>query len=182
MTLSNKIIDDLKAKSGLLLEQAKDLDVLAGDIFSVTNRNIGITTLKRLLGIITDNHKTNQFTLNTLAIYLGYKTWEDYIAATNIDSVWNFDDQAIYVSDLKENSTVSVKYLDRHVSFKVTTYEDSKVLKVVSTENSSLQPDNVVVIHKLCLGEIMQAEGVIRNGVRGNYKTGGELSEIIVSD
>lgn len=181
MTLSKKIIDDLKTKSGLLLEQAKDLDILASDIFSVTNRNIGITTLKRLLGIITDNHKPNQFTLNTLAIYLGYKTWEDYTTATNIDSVWNFDDHAIYVGDLKQNAIVSVKYLDRNVSFKVDSYEGCKVLKVVSVENSSLLPDDVVFIHKLCVGEIMQADSVIRNGVRGNYKTGGELSEIIVS-
>ena len=50
MILSNIVIDDLKDKSGLLFDQAKDFDMLAKLILDVTQRSIGVTTLKRLMG------------------------------------------------------------------------------------------------------------------------------------
>lgn len=49
MILNEEIIKQIKAKSGLLLDQAKDISVLADKIFADTGRNIGVTTLKRLL-------------------------------------------------------------------------------------------------------------------------------------
>lgn len=52
MILSNIVIDDIKSKSGLLFDQAKDFEMLAKLILEVTQRSIGITTLKRLLGSI----------------------------------------------------------------------------------------------------------------------------------
>lgn len=47
MILSNIVIDDIKSKSGLLFDQTKDFEVLAKLILEVTQRSIGITTLKR---------------------------------------------------------------------------------------------------------------------------------------
>ena len=75
MILSNIVIDDLKDKSGLLFDQAKDFDMLAKLILDVTQRSIGVTTLKRLMGYIDDDHRTNSYTLNTIALYLGFSTW-----------------------------------------------------------------------------------------------------------
>ncbi|MCD8313521.1 MAG: hypothetical protein LUC24_05110, partial [Bacteroidales bacterium] len=85
MIFSIDIIKDLSEKSNLRLERVKDLELLAGDIFEVTGRNIGITTLKRLLGIIKDDRRTNAFTLNTIALYLGYESWEEYTGTKNLD-------------------------------------------------------------------------------------------------
>ena len=65
MILSNIVIDDLKDKSGLLFDQAKDFDMLTKLIMDVTQRSIGVTTLKRLMGYIEDDHRTNAKTLNT---------------------------------------------------------------------------------------------------------------------
>lgn len=58
MILSNIVIDDLKDKSGLLFDQAKDFDMLTKLIMDVTQRSIGVTTLKRLMGYIDDDHRT----------------------------------------------------------------------------------------------------------------------------
>lgn len=52
MILSNIVIDDIKSKSGLLFDQAKDFEVLAKLILEVTQRSIGITTLKDCWGIL----------------------------------------------------------------------------------------------------------------------------------
>ena len=72
MLFNKQIIEELKHQSGLLMEQAKDFNLLADKIWVATGRRIGVTTLKRLFGAINDCRKTNQFTLNTIAMYLGH--------------------------------------------------------------------------------------------------------------
>ena len=95
MILNKATVNEIKEKSGLLLEQAKDYTLLASKIMDRTGRGIGITTLKRLLGHVNDDRKTNQYTLNTLAIFLGYSSWEEYSNLHNIDSEWSFIDKTI---------------------------------------------------------------------------------------
>ena len=112
MILSNIVIDDLKDKSGLLFDQAKDFDMLAKLILDVTQRSIGVTTLKRLMGYIDDDHRTNSYTLNTIALYLGFSTWDDYLLARSVDSIWGFQDSAVYIHELELDSEVLVKYMD----------------------------------------------------------------------
>ena len=52
MRLSDKIINELKKKSGLLFDKANDFETLSAMIFKVTGRSIGVTTLKRLFNYI----------------------------------------------------------------------------------------------------------------------------------
>ena len=79
MILSKTIIEDLKSVSGLSFEQFKDLGLLADLIQQKTKRSIGVTTLRRLFGLIDDGHQTYGYTLNTIALYLDYPSWTDYI-------------------------------------------------------------------------------------------------------
>lgn len=149
MILSNIVIDDLKDKSGLLFDQAKDFDMLAKLILDVTQRSIGVTTLKRLMGYIDDDHRTNSYTLNTIALYLGFSTWDDYLLARSVDSIWGFQDSAVYIHELELDSEVLVKYMDRTVKFKVVEHKEKKALMVIEAVNSSLQPNDLLYIHKI---------------------------------
>ena len=183
MILNEKIIRQIKSKSGLLLEQAKDFSVLAGMILSETGRNIGVTTLKRLFGTINDSRKTNEYTLNTIALYLGNTTWQKYTEANSIDSVWNFsEDETYYIQDLVIDTFLTVEYLDREVSFVVIQQDGQNVLKVVSAKNSSLLKNDVLYIHKISVGNVLQADKVIRGNNIGNYKTNGEVYEITITN
>lgn len=183
MILNEEIIRQIKNKSGVLLEQAKDFTVLAGKILSETGRNIGVTTLKRLLGKINDSRKTNEYTLNTIAMYLGYATWQKYIETNSIDSVWNFsEDETYYIQELAIGSNVCVEYLNRKVSFIVMQRDGINVLEVVSAQNSSLQIGDILYVHKISIGNILQAEKVIRGENIGNYKTNGEIFEVNVTN
>lgn len=183
MILNEEIIRQIKTKSGLLFEQAKDVNVLAGKIFSETGRNIGVTTLKRLLGTINDSRKTNEYTLNTIALYLGYATWQKYTEANSIDSVWGFsEDETYYIQELAIGSNVCVEYLNRKVSFIVIQRDGINVLDVVSVENSSLQKGDILYVHKISVGSILQADKIIRGENIGNYKTNGEVFEVNVTN
>lgn len=183
MILNEEIIKQIMTKSGLLLEQAKDISVLADKIFADTGRNIGVTTLKRLFGTINDSRKTNEYTLNTIAMYLGYATWQKYTETNSIDSVWNFsEDETYHVQELAIGANVCVEYLNREVSFVVIRRDGINVLEVVSVKNSSLQKGDILYVHKISVGKILQADKVIRGKNIGNYKTNGEVFEVNVTN
>lgn len=178
MILSLSTITDLKKKSGLCFERAKDFDILSSIIEKETKRHIGITTLKRLVGYIKDERSANEYTLNTLALFLGFVSWEEYVRIRHCDSVYNFKDDALYIHKLAIGDTIDVKYLDREVRFSVIEFNGQNALKVENAHNGSLMKDDILLLYKLCTGEIIQAEQLIRGDSIGNYKTHGEVSSI----
>lgn len=180
MILNKQIIERLKEKSGLSFDKAKDYEYLCDSIFKETNRTIGVTTMKRLLGYISDDRKTNEYTLNTIAIYLGYPTWNELCYTIKIDSDWNYEDDTYYIDELPLETVLRVKYLNREVSFKVIESDNNKVLQVISTINSSLKEGDILIIDHLKEGEILEAKSVMRGKILGNYRTNGELKEVVI--
>ena len=182
MILNNQILDMIKAKSGLSFDKAKDYDSLCDLIFTATNRTIGVNTIKRLMGYIIDDRKTNEYTLNTIANYLSFKSWEELCCSIRIDSDWDFDDPTMYVEDLPLDKVITVKYLNRSVTFKVVFFYNKKMLQVLESINSSLAKDDVLAVDSLRVGFVLEAKTVYRGEIRGNYRTNGELKEIIVNE
>lgn len=182
MILNNAIIEDVKEKSGLLFDKAGDFGILSSLIFKATGRSIGITTLKRLFYYINDDRKASEYTMNTIALYVGYKSWDEYSASKNLDSEWGFADETIYVHALEEGTNISIQYLDRKVNFSVVNHEGENHLKVVSCENSSLKDGDLLFVYRIRKGEILEAEKVIRGNMIGNYKTHGEVMSVEISE
>lgn len=180
MILNKEIIDRLKEKSGLTFEKSKDFEYLCDSIYKETGRTIGVTTIKRLLGYISDDRKTNEYTLNTIAVYLEYPSWSELCYTIKIDSDWEYEDDTYYIDELPLNTTLKVKYLNRDVCFKVVEYDKNKVLLVVEAKNSSLKEGDILIIDHLKEGEILEAKSVIRGKTIGNYRTNGELKDIII--
>lgn len=182
MVFNSQIIDKLKDISGLMFDKSKDFELLCDAIYQQTGRTIGITTIKRLMGYISDDRNTNDYTLNTIGIYLGYPSWEALCTTLRIDSVWNFEDNTYYVAELPKDMILKVKYLNRTVGFKVIVYDNKKALQVIETLNSSLKEGDILMIDHLKEGAVLEASTVIRGDVIGNYRTNGELTEIVVTN
>lgn len=175
MILNNAIIDDIKRNSGLLFDKAGDFGLLSTYIFKETGRTIGVTTLKRLFNYINDERKTGEFTLNTIALYVGYQSWEDYSIAKKLNSEWGYKDETIYISALEIGTRIKLQYLDRIVTFEVCEIEERNVLNVISSVNSSLREKDILYVYKIQKGNILEAEKVIRGSNIGNYRTNGEI-------
>lgn len=178
MILSEKTIQEIKEKTGMKYDRAKDFSVLAEDIFIKTGRSIGITTLKRLFGTIEDQRDAIGYTMNTIAIYLGYPSWKAYMGQDTFDSEWGFDDDSFYIHLLDPGDQLSVEYLNRKVGFTVIDHDGRKVLRVDSNHNSSLMPGDIICVYLLRVGSIIEAEKVIRGNSIGNYRTKGEVTKI----
>ena len=177
MILPENTIQELKTKSGLAMEQVKDYDTLALYIFEATKRHIGGTTLKRLFGRFEDDRATSAFTLNTIAIYLGYSSWAEYLSCY-MNSEQDYSDDAVYISKLAAGQKVRVKYLNRTVEFEVVAPNGVNSLKVISAENSSLQQGDLLHICRLKEGEVIEAPTLVRAGRMGNYRTRGKVQSI----
>ena len=181
MVFNSQIIEKLKEKSGLFFDKSKDFECLCDKIFQQTGRTIGITTIKRLMGYISDNRHTNVYTLNTIGIYLGYQSWEALCSTLRIDSDWNFDDETIFIEDLEPDCKISIKYLNRDVTFKVVLYKEKKMLQVVDAQNSSLKEGDLLEVTHLKVGDFLEAKRVYRGDSVGNYRTNGELKDIQIA-
>lgn len=178
MILNKRIIEDIKNESGLLFDKAGDFALLATLIYKKTKRNIGVTTLKRLFCYINDDRKASEYTLNTIALYLGFSTWDEYTSLQKIESDWGFDDESIYIQALDPGTLLTIKYLNRKVSFLVKELDGNNVLEVSGVENGSLQVGDILHVHKIKKGSILEAESVLRGTSHGNYKTNGEINFI----
>ena len=178
MILNNRIIEDIKKVSGLQFDKAGDFALLAGHIFEKTKRTIGVTTLKRLFCYIKDDRKASDYTLNTIAMYLGYFSWDEYASSIKIESEWGFQDESIYIQAIDPGSRIRIQYLNRIVLFETIEFNGQNALKVITSENSSLLPEDILIVYRLQKGQILEAEDVIRGSQHGNYKTNGELTII----
>ena len=178
MTLNNKIITLLKNKSGLEFDKAGDFDLLSTFIFKNTKRTIGVTTLKRLFNYINDDRKANEYTLNTIAIYLEYENWVELVNKVNLDSVWGYEDETVYVQALEMGSHIEISYLNRNVIFLAIKRDEKIMLRVEKSENSSLRVGDECDICYIRKGSILEARHVYRGSNIGNYKTQGEISSI----
>lgn len=178
MILNESIVDDIKRKSGLMFDKAGDFDLLSTYIYKETGRTIGITTLKRLFNYISDERRTSEYTLNTIALYLGCQSWKDYSSSKNLDSEWGYEEESVYINTLEIGTKLMIQYLDRIVNFDVCTMEGHNVLKVLSSQNSSLRVGDILFVHKIQKNAILEVEKVLRGSDVGNYRTNGEIKVI----
>ncbi|MBQ6955741.1 MAG: hypothetical protein IJP80_03915 [Bacteroidales bacterium] len=180
MILNSKIINALKEKSGLEFDKANDFSILSSNIFTMTGRTIGVTTLKRLFNYINDSRNASNYTLNTIAQYLGYREWDEYMRTISTDSEWHFHDETIYIDQLAVGDNVTIHYLDRTVSFNVEKRPYHNVLVVTSASNSSLRKNDILFVHSIRKGSILTAEKIVRDDIEGNYRTRGEIGSIVI--
>lgn len=94
---------------GHKIRYPKDCDALAIDITSKTKCQISSSTLKRLLGFNKTNGRPNQYTLDTIAIYLGYPSWNE----SHLDDTQN----AHFLHESKFIEIPSKKRQDQKMAF-----------------------------------------------------------------
>lgn len=178
MLLSSLTIEALKEKSGLGFDRSSDFSILASLIGKKTGHSIGATTLKRLFGYIDDPRQTNKSTLNLVAQYLGYDTWETYENSIRIDSEWDFQSDSIWIDELYTGQNLIIGYLNRQIRFEVVNTDTRKALKVIQAINSSLKIGDILFIDKIDIGRKLEARKVLRASFSGTYKTNGEIKTI----
>ncbi len=163
MKLSPYIKDLLEQKSGRKLRLSSDCEFLSLDIESVTGEHIGVNTLKRLLGLIHDERQPRISTLDIIARYLGFDSWE-VLRTYDDKSNSSFDSEAdeIRVAELTVGCVVQISYLpDRRIEMM---YLGNNCFRITHSENSKLFAGDEIRLTHIVQGYPLLVSEVVREG------------------
>ena len=100
----SQLLIDVQKKSNIAISSVRDLKFLKEVIESNTAQKIGFNTLRRLFGFL-EAKKPNINTLNTLAIYLGFRSFSNYKNSQLNYDEWYFQQnlqRLLYLKDLNK--------------------------------------------------------------------------------
>ena len=152
------VIEQIKKKSGLEFNNAKDFEVLSA-AFSAADR-LGVNTLKRLMGYAKTTIEPRKTTLDAIAHYLGQTSWETLMGLQPSDSDWI--EKAVCADEIRENAVVEVHWLpDREI--KLLCVGENR-FRVTESHNGRLLINDEVTILHFRLDYPLEATHFVRNG------------------
>lgn len=172
MKLPQSILEMLRNKSKLELNQPSDCEALSIDIEEVTGVHLGVNTLKRLLNILPDGTTTRISTLNLVAKYLGAYDWASLMeTVSDSNSQFQILEGEVCAHNLDKGAMVEVTYLpDRKL---VMEHTGDGIFRVIISVNGSLQEDDLLFIDYIFPNFPLLAKNVFRKGESlGRYSAG----------
>ena len=162
---------------GQPLKYPADCHRLALSIRESLNETIGVTTLKRLFGFVSDVMEPRHSTLDILAKYCGFADYDEMkrVAAGAGDS--NFEQEPdINVCSLVPGSIVGFEYLpDRKVKLR---YLGESEFEVLLSENSSLKTGDIITVSSFLENSPLIVSNVMRDSSDLGRYTAGKTSGI----
>ena len=172
MKFSPYIIELLKHKSGCDIRLSADCEWLVCDIESVTGEHIGVNTMKRLLGFIDDERTPRVTTLDVVARYLGYDSWDALrlVDANYSNSAFDKRDECL-VSQLSVGQKLCITYPpDRNLTIE---YHGNNKFLVTESHNSKLLAGDELTLTHIVRGYPLLISEVVRNGEKlGSFIAG----------
>jgi len=178
--LSPVIKEQIETKLGQKVRYHSDLECLCIEIEKETKQKISLNTLKRLFGFIAGVSEPRLYTLDTIALYLGFTNWDVYLLSLDQSGNSGFNSlQEIRIESLPVSSIVEFGYdPDRIVQVQ---FEGQNNFKVISAKNSKLVENDLVEITHFVLNYPLVILNVIRDGKSmGRFTAGrvGGLTEL----
>jgi len=135
---------ELESAYGQEVLYAKDCQSLSISIQEKTKRNISVSTLKRLFGIIQSPYYPSKYTLDTLAVYLNYESWSDLVKIQSPRSILTAEQD--YWAKLKSRignitdqslSSIKSKLGDRYTDFPVRQFAVKKFEEFLNSSQAA---------------------------------------------
>ena len=168
---------EIERAYGQPLKYPADCNRLSMSIRDSLNETIGATTLKRILGFVSDVKAPRISTLDILAKYCGFSDYDEMkrkVAGSGDSDFENEPD--IRVSSLIPGSTVGFEYLpDRKVKLR---YLGNSEFEVLISENGSLREGDIISVSCFIENSPLIVSRVLRGGSDLGRYTAGKVSGI----
>ena len=177
MILNQKLISKLSQKIGQDVCTPAGATVLQLDMEMETGIPIGLNTVKRLVGVLNaDGITPRKTTLNAIAYYLGYTSWEKLIEKESNISSFGGENPFVYMSDIKKNANVEVCWEpNRRI---IINHLGEGLYRVVESHNSKLMTDDLLSLKQLAVGFPFIASNVIRKDEKLGFYQAAESAGI----
>lgn len=142
----------------------KDFQFLIAQIYANTNQSVSAPTLRRLWGYQDKGRFSPRvFTLNVLARYAGYKSWDDFCNIASDSSSSDFIcNRHFYVSDLNPGDRMRLLWKpDRCVIIK---FEGIDIFVVEESQNSKLKVGDRFCCRTFIQNEPLYLDRLMREG------------------
>lgn len=172
MILPKEIVEALRQKSGLQLHLPGDCKSLIDAIYAETNEMLGLSTVKRLLGIFADARSPRQSTLNIIARYLGYTNWTTLLQdKCGSDSDFDSSLQHFDVSTLALGTRLRICYHPGRVL--EICHVEKFIFEVINYNGSKLHTGDRLLIFEIVCNYPLFIKKVVRDGESlGTYVAG----------
>lgn len=139
--ITKTIKERIESRFGKKIRYPKDCYSLANEIAKVCNEQISPATLMRLFGLTKNNSHPRLFTLDVIAQYCGYSTWEDFLECECIE---NYDLQKKDPLKLECISPILENHDDSQDKMISITINKENQLTILDTQISQLSPRTFV--------------------------------------
>lgn len=170
--LSKIIRIQIEKRFGKEVRYPTDCEALAGHISMVTGQRVSTSTMKRVLGFVKGTREPRLYTLDVIAMYLGYANWDAYLEAlTSTDNSEFLAVRQVEVRSLRKGDKVEFTYEpDRKVAMR---YLGDFLFRVTGSANSKILVDDEVRILNMVLDYPLLVSSVTRGGSdMGPFKAG----------
>lgn len=170
----------LRIKSGLSFAQSKDYSLLAEMILSTTGEHISDNTLRRVMGVKEDAGVPRPVTLDIIARYLGYESWNLYQRFGNeevSDSRFIEQKNVVASSQLVIGQKLQLQYHPNRIL--ILEYQGDEKYVVRSVSGGSLQEGDLLTIYNFVEGMTLFVSNVERKGKSLGQYLAGEVSGLL---
>lgn len=135
MKLSNEFISRIQQFVPFDLTTSIGCTLMAHDISHTLNVVISPNTLKRAFGIIEASSSTSNFTLDLIARYIGYSSWECFLNDKSYDSSTFNNKKIILLSDFNIGQIIRFSYRpNRLVTIKCIAKNSFRVIQSINSK------------------------------------------------
>jgi hypothetical protein len=161
--LSEIVKKMLEEKAGMRIRYSRDCDILSAKIFTDCRSRISGSTLRRLFGFTKGTKEPRLYTLDVVANYLGFSTWDDMlVASTGETTEVSNGIKELMASAIEKGERY--RYTYRTEAIVEIEYIGGSRFKVLRAENSKLCPGDtfnvkaIILNHPLFIKEIKRGE------------------------
>lgn len=184
MAIDDKTLLLIRKTFGRKIETDNDVYELIAKIRDSSGEELGINTVKRLLGLLpgTDNPRTS--TRNIIARYLGFANWDSYSRSLKMNdplSCFGYEEGTLLSDRIRKGSIVSFRFgYDKNIALE---YLGERHYKVLTITNSKLRQNDILVVSRFIESGYFLADEVIRgNRELGPYNSVHKIAGLSVSE
>lgn len=166
MKISDHEIKELillvEAKLGRPLTAPVDFSLLSLEIEKKLNEAISISTIKRLVGYVNDEHKPSITTLNLLARYVDYPSWTTLQLQLDDTTSGSLNEDIIQANQLEIGDELMFEWLpDRSCRVRYMGNHKFQVIEVAGSKH--LQVGDTFETLIMCVGQPVMATNHVHN-------------------
>ncbi|MDE6369670.1 MAG: hypothetical protein K2K94_10585 [Muribaculaceae bacterium] len=151
--------------SGMRVEMAKDFERLAVKIYDRTGTLLSPTTLKRLWGYLKEGTQTRKSTMDFLAQYCGWHSYEEFLTGGRPEVESGFVDVKVLnaENDLRKGNVVKLMWHPSRVC--EIKYLGNGRWKVIRSEGTRLAVGDTFTCSVIMSGEPLYIDNLMHEGV-----------------